>query len=101
MEKLKQSYKDPANRIHPWMSDEIQKQVKGLNEEQNRGNRRTTHMGDGIDMNDKKGKSQRDRAQKLNAMNTAENAQIEEMFDSTHPGDAKKANLDPGAGISN
>ena len=34
-------------------------------------------------------------------MNTAENAQIEEMFDSTHPGDAKKAKLDPGAGISN
>ena len=63
------------------------------------GNRRTTHMGDGIDMNDKKGK--RDRALKLNAMNTVENAQIEEMFDSTHPGDAKKANLDPGAGISN
>ena len=34
-------------------------------------------------------------------MNTVENAQIEEMFDSTHPGDAKKANLDPGVGISN
>ena len=65
------------------------------------GNRRTTHMGDGIDMNDKKGK-QRDRALKLNAMNTVDNAQIEEMFDSTHPGDAKKANLDPSAsaGIS-
>ena len=57
-------------------------------------------MGDGIDMNDKKGKSQRDKALKLNAMTTIENAQIEEMFDSTHPGDTKKANLDPGAGIS-
>ena len=35
-------------------------------------------------------------------MTTADNAQIEEMFDSTHPGDAKKANLDPSAsaGIS-
>ena len=38
----------------------------------------------------------------MNAMTTADNAQIEEMFDSTHPGDAKKANLDPSAsaGIS-
>ena len=59
-------------------------------------------MGDGIDMNDKKGRNQRNEARKLNAMNTVDNAQIEEMFDSTHPGDAKKANLDPStsAGIS-
>ena len=35
---MKQSYKDPANRIHPWMSEEVKKQVKvRLEREQTEG----------------------------------------------------------------
>ena len=33
VDKLKKSQKDTENRIHPWMTSDIQQQVRGLTEE--------------------------------------------------------------------
>ncbi len=46
---LKKSHDDLSNRIHPWMTPEIQQTVKGLAMDDAQRRRNTTLFGEGLD----------------------------------------------------